>query len=187
MSPGRTRLLAQGPLLTGAPVIVPRVPFKSELGPCADLGVLPSDPGSGFQIICSLNNDQCSRGCRPERSKREGQVLTGPIKFSCSSHPLALLGPGYRNLSPGSHSRSDQRKEPTGAPQARAQYAMMRTAPGTCGHFLQRSIRQGINTPPKSPGLLGQGMKLPPSPQSPPPPLPTASAKSNIHRLSGAK
>lgn len=41
---------------------------------------------------------------------------------------------------------------------------------------------------PKSLGLLGQGMKLPPSPQSLPPPLPTASARrSNIHCLSGAK
>lgn len=44
MSPGGTRLLAQRPLLAGAPVMAPLVQaFKSEPRPRPDLGVVPSD------------------------------------------------------------------------------------------------------------------------------------------------
>lgn len=67
------RLLAQGPRLAGASVLVPRVEaFKSEPGQLPELWVVISGPGAGWQSLFLSLNDWCPRGCRPERSKRGG-------------------------------------------------------------------------------------------------------------------
>ena len=42
----------------------------SDLGLHPELWVVPSDSGAGLQPLShSLNDNQCTRGCRPEKSK----------------------------------------------------------------------------------------------------------------------
>ena len=57
-------LLAQGPCLSGASVLVPRVEtFKSETGQLPELWVVVSGPGAGWHsLFLSLNDDWCPRG-----------------------------------------------------------------------------------------------------------------------------